>query len=73
MAGAGSLLVPSPPGRSSTEFGCSGQSASPAQRGNRKQTKLPHAEKATVEREKIVDYLLNPAHPDNAGVKQNYD
>ena len=29
--------------------------------------KLPHAEKATVEREKIVDYLLNPAHPDNAG------
>lgn len=29
--------------------------------------KLPHAENATVEREKIVDYLLNPAHPDNAG------
>ena len=24
--------------------------------------KLPHAEKALVEREKIVDYLLNPAH-----------
>lgn len=29
--------------------------------------KLPHAEKATVEREKIVDYLLNATHPDNAG------
>ena len=27
--------------------------------------KLPHAENATVEREKIVGYLLNPAHPDN--------
>ena len=29
--------------------------------------KLPHADKAEVGREKIVDYLLNPAHPDNAG------
>lgn len=24
--------------------------------------RLPHADKAIVEREKIVDYLLNPAH-----------
>ena len=29
--------------------------------------KLPDAERALVEREKIVDYLLNPAHPDNGG------
>jgi hypothetical protein len=29
--------------------------------------KLPHAEKATVQREKIVDYLLNASHPDNSG------
>ncbi len=29
--------------------------------------KLPNAEKAVVTREKIVDYLLNPAHPDNGG------
>ena len=29
--------------------------------------KLPNAEQAVVEREKIADYLLNPAHPDNAG------
>ena len=29
--------------------------------------KLPNAEKAVVEREKIVDYLLNAAHPDNGG------
>jgi hypothetical protein len=29
--------------------------------------KLPHAEHAVVEREKIVEYLLNPAHPDNGG------
>lgn len=29
--------------------------------------KLPNAEKAIVEREKITDYLLNPAHPDNGG------
>jgi len=29
--------------------------------------KLPNAEKAVVEREKIADYLLNPAHPDNGG------
>ena len=27
--------------------------------------KLPNAERAVVEREKIADYLLNPAHPDN--------
>jgi len=29
--------------------------------------KLPNAEKAIVAREKIVDYLLNGAHPDNGG------
>jgi hypothetical protein len=29
--------------------------------------KLPNANKAAVDREKIADYLLNPAHPDNGG------
>jgi hypothetical protein len=29
--------------------------------------KLPNAQKAFVDREKITDYLLNPAHPDNGG------
>jgi hypothetical protein len=29
--------------------------------------RLPNANKAIVEREKIVDYLLNAAHPDNGG------
>jgi hypothetical protein len=29
--------------------------------------RLPNAERAVVEREKIADYLLNPAHPDNGG------
>jgi len=29
--------------------------------------KLPNAERVIVEREKIVDYLLNPAHADNGG------
>jgi hypothetical protein len=29
--------------------------------------KLPNANKAAVGREKIADYLLNPAHPDNGG------
>lgn len=28
---------------------------------------LPNAERAIVEREKITDYLLDPAHPDNGG------
>jgi hypothetical protein len=28
---------------------------------------LPGADKLIVEREKIVDYLLNAAHPDNGG------
>ena len=27
--------------------------------------KLPNVENAVVDREKITDYLLNPAHPDN--------
>lgn len=29
--------------------------------------KLPNRENATVEREKITDYLLNASHPDNGG------
>ncbi len=29
--------------------------------------KLPNAENALVEREKIMEYLLNAAHPDNGG------
>lgn len=29
--------------------------------------KLPNAHIAQVEREKITEYLLNPAHPDNGG------
>jgi hypothetical protein len=29
--------------------------------------RLPHANKAVVDRGKIVDYLLNAAHPDNGG------
>ncbi len=28
---------------------------------------LPHAQLAIVEREKVVDYLLEAAHPDNGG------
>lgn len=29
--------------------------------------KLPNAEHAIIEREKVAGYLLNPAHPDNGG------
>lgn len=29
--------------------------------------KLPRAGQLIIEREKIVEYLLNPAHPDNGG------
>lgn len=29
--------------------------------------KLPNAHLAVVEREKVTEYLLNPAHPDNGG------
>jgi hypothetical protein len=29
--------------------------------------KLPNAHLALIERAKIVEYLLNPAHPDNGG------
>ena len=29
--------------------------------------KLPNADKAVVERDKVADYLLNAAHPDNGG------
>ena len=35
--------------------------------GNMPHMKLPNAEKAVVEREKLADYLLNAAHPDNGG------
>jgi len=29
--------------------------------------KLPNAHLAVIDREKITEYLLNPAHPDNGG------
>ena len=29
--------------------------------------KLPNAQLAIVDREKVVEYLLNPIHPDNGG------
>ena len=29
--------------------------------------RMPNAERAVVEREKVVEYLLNAAHPDNGG------
>ena len=29
--------------------------------------KLPNLDNAIIDREKIVDYLLNAAHPDNGG------
>ncbi len=32
--------------------------------------KLPNARLAVVERQKLVDYLLNSAHPDNGGKAQ---
>lgn len=35
--------------------------------------KLPNADKLVVEREKLVDYLLNPAHPDNGGKAQFFE
>lgn len=35
--------------------------------------KLPNAERAVVEREKVVDYLLNAAHPDNGGKAQFFE
>ncbi len=35
--------------------------------------RLPNESKAVVERKKIVDYLLNPAHPDNGGKAQFFD
>jgi hypothetical protein len=35
--------------------------------------KLRHAHLAVVERDKIVDYLLNSAHPDNGGKAQFFE
>ncbi len=35
--------------------------------------KLRHAHLAVVERHKIVDYLLNSAHPDNGGKAQFFE
>lgn len=35
--------------------------------------KLRHAHLAVVERHKVVDYLLNPAHPDNGGKAQFFE
>src|SRR5688500_13946230 len=32
--------------------------------------KLPNAQSALIPREKIIDYLLNAAHPDNSGKAQ---
>lgn len=32
--------------------------------------KLPNADQALVDREKITKYLMNPAHPDNGGKAQ---
>jgi hypothetical protein len=29
--------------------------------------KLPNSGSTIIEREKVTDYLLNPAHPDNGG------
>src|SRR5437867_4122285 len=34
--------------------------------------KLPNAGQAIVEHEKIAEYLLNPAHPDNGGKAEFY-
>jgi len=35
--------------------------------------KLPNSDKAVVERGKIVDYLLNPSHPDNGGKAEFFE
>jgi hypothetical protein len=35
--------------------------------------KLPNANKAIVERDKIVNYLLNSAHPDNGGKAEFFE
>jgi hypothetical protein len=35
--------------------------------------KLLNANKAVAEREKIADYLLNPAHPDNGGKAEFFE
>ena len=35
--------------------------------------KLPNADKALVQREKITDYLLNAAHPDNNGKAEFFE
>jgi hypothetical protein len=35
--------------------------------------KLPNPSRAVIEREKIVDYLLNPAHPDNGGKAEFFE
>ena len=40
---------------------------------NQSRMKLPNASKARVEREKVVDYLLNPAHPDNSGKAEFFE
>jgi hypothetical protein len=35
--------------------------------------KLPHAHSAVVAKPKLVDYLLNPAHPDNGGKAEFFE
>ena len=35
--------------------------------------KLPNANQAVVEREKVTDYLLNASHPDNGGKAEFFE
>ena len=35
--------------------------------------KLPNADTALIQREKIADYLLNAAHPDNNGKAEFFE
>ena len=35
--------------------------------------KLPNADKTLIQREKVADYLLNAAHPDNNGKAQCFE
>ena len=46
-----------------TEADCSYNSATVG----RSPVKLPNAESAVVDRRKVLEYLLNAAHPDNGG------
>ena len=35
--------------------------------------KIPNADKALIQREKIADYLLNASHPDNNGKAEFFE